>query len=91
MTTFLVRHRVADYDAWRAVYDGAADMQRSAGVTEQAVYRDAHDPNTVLIMHRMASREEAEAFMANPDARAAMESAGVDSSSIRAEIYEDPS
>lgn len=91
MTTFLVRHRVADYDAWRAVYDGAGEMQRNAGVTDEAVYRDIDDPNVVLIMHRFESRDQAEAFMGHPDARAAMESAGVDADSIRVEVYEDPS
>jgi quinol monooxygenase YgiN len=91
MTTFLVRHRVADYDAWRTVYDGAGEMQRSAGVTDAAVYRDADDPNVVLVMHRFGSRDQAEAFMGNPDAKATMESAGVDASSVRVEVYEDPS
>lgn len=91
MPTFFVRHRVADYDAWRAVYDGAGEMQRAAGVTNAAVYRDAEDPNVVLILHRFASREQVDAFMGNPDAKAAMSAAGVDADSIRVEVYEDPS
>lgn len=89
MSTFFVRHHVADYDAWRAVYDGVAEMQRAAGVTEAAVYRDADDPNLVLVMHRFESREQADAFMSNNDARAAMADAGVDLDSIRVEVYED--
>ena len=66
-------------------------MQRSAGVTDAAVYRDADDPNVVLVMLRSGSRDQAEAFMANPNAKEAMESAGVDASSVRVEVYEDPS
>jgi quinol monooxygenase YgiN len=91
MPTFLVRHRVADYDAWRAVYDGAGPMQQAAGVTDAAVYRDADDPNVVLVLHRFGSRDQAEAFMANEDAKATMAAAGVDPASIRVEVYEDPS
>ena len=91
MTTFFVRHRVADYDSWRTVYDGAGEMQRAAGVTDASVYRDEDDPNVVLVIHRFGSREQGEAFMENPDARAAMEAAGVDPSSIRVEFYADPS
>lgn len=91
MTTFFVRHRVADYDAWRAVYDGVEDMQRDAGVTDAAVYRDADDASQVLVVHRFGSREQAEAFMENADAKAAMSAAGVDLDSIRVEIYEDAS
>jgi quinol monooxygenase YgiN len=91
MSTFFVRHRVADYDAWRVVYDGAGEMQRAAGVTEAAVYRDADDPHEVLVVHRFGSREQAEAFMGNTDAKAAMAAAGVDLDSIRVEVYEDAS
>ena len=32
-----VLHRVADYDAWRKVYDSVADMQNDGGVTQQSV------------------------------------------------------
>jgi len=89
MSTFFVRHRVADYDAWRVVYDGAGEMQRAAGVTEASVYRDADDPHEVLVVHRFGSREQAEAFMGDSDAKAAMAAAGVDLDSIRVEVYED--
>jgi len=89
MATSFVQHRVADYDAWRRVYDGVADLQREGGVTEEAVYRAADDPDNVLVMHRFGSAEEAKAFFANPDLRAAMADAGVDMGSFRLEIYEE--
>jgi hypothetical protein len=38
MTTVFMLHQVADYDAWRRVYDSFADAQRQGGVTSQAVY-----------------------------------------------------
>jgi len=87
MTIMFVRHHVADYDAWRRVYDGVGDMQRQAGVTEAAVYRAEDDPNGVLVMHRFASSAEAQSFMENPDLRQAMADAGVDPSTLRAEFY----
>ena len=31
-TVTLVHHRVADYDAWKQVYDGVHEMQRAGGV-----------------------------------------------------------
>jgi quinol monooxygenase YgiN len=87
-TTF-VQHRVADYDAWRRVYDGVADLQREGGVTEEAVYRAADDPDNVLVMHRFGSADQARAFFQNPDLRAAMADAGVDMGSFRLEVYEE--
>jgi heme-degrading monooxygenase HmoA len=89
MPTSFVLHRVADYDAWRAVYDGVADVQRAGGVTDQAVYRAAGDPDNVLVMHRFSSLGEAQAFFDSPELRQAMERAGVDEASLRVELYEE--
>jgi quinol monooxygenase YgiN len=88
MTIMFVRHHVADYDAWRHVYDSVGEMQRQAGVTEAAVYRAEDDPNDILVMHRFNSSGEAHSFMENPDLRQAMADAGVDASTLRAEFYE---
>jgi hypothetical protein len=89
MTISFVRHHVADYDAWRRVYDSVDEMQTAGGVTDKAVYREEGDPNDVLIMHRFASREQAHAFFENPELQEAMGSAGVDLGSLRVEVYED--
>jgi quinol monooxygenase YgiN len=88
MTITFVRHRVADYEAWRRVYDSVAEMQRQGGVTAEAVYRTENAPNDVLVMHQFNSSDEAHAFMENPDLRQAMADAGVDLGSLRAEFYE---
>ena len=39
MTTAIVLHRVADYEAWRPVYDALDDTRKAAGVTQQEVLR----------------------------------------------------
>jgi len=88
MTIMFVRHHVADYDAWRRVYDSVGDTQREGGVQEEAVYRAEEDPNDVLVMHRFDSSAEAHAFMENAGLRQAMADAGVDPSTITAEFYE---
>ena len=88
MTIMFLRHHVADYEAWRRVYDSVGDLQRRGGVTEQAVYRAEDDPNDVLVMHQFGSADEAHSFVANPDVRHAMADAGVDPDSLRVEFYE---
>jgi hypothetical protein len=87
MSTSFVLHRVADYDAWRRVYDSVGEMQRQGGVTAEAVYRAESDPNNVLVMHRFGSADEAHSFFENPDLRQAMQDAGVDTGSLRIEFY----
>jgi hypothetical protein len=88
MTIMFVRHHVADYEAWRRVYDSVGDIQRQGGVTEEAVYRAEDDPGDVLVMHQFSSSDEAHSFMENPDLRKAMADAGVDAGSLRVEVYE---
>jgi quinol monooxygenase YgiN len=88
MTTFLIRHQVTDFDTWHQGYLAAADIQQQGGVTDKAVYRDADDPNLVLVMHTFASREQGEAMMGSPDLHAAQQAAGVDMATVRVEIYD---
>jgi len=89
MAITFVFHHVADYDAWRKVYDGVAGLQREGGVTEDAVYRGADDPSNVLVMHRFGSADQARTFFENPELRAAMQEAGVDMGTFRLELYEE--
>ena len=77
MTTLFVRHSVADYPAWRKVYASVAPLQNAAGVTAEAVYRSADDPNDVTVTHEFTSLEAAKAFAGSEDLKAAMQRAGV--------------
>jgi heme-degrading monooxygenase HmoA len=88
-TVTIVHHRVADYDAWKQVYDGVRDFQREGGVRQHAVLRPADDPTMVVVVHTFDSPEAAKAFFDNPDLRGAMEQAGVDMGSFRAEFLQE--
>ena len=77
MTTLFVRHTVKDYAAWRKAYDGFAPVQKAKGVTAQAVYQAADNPNDVTVTHEFANLAAAQAFAGAPELKAAMQSAGV--------------
>ncbi|MFC7850163.1 hypothetical protein ACFUTU_16970 [Arthrobacter sp. NPDC057388] len=77
MAVSLVLHRVADYDAWRKVYDSVAGMQNDGGVTQQSVHRMADDPDNVLVIHHFKDVATAKAFFASPDLKDAMQRSGV--------------
>jgi hypothetical protein len=49
MATIFVQHPVADYDAWRPHYGEDEVRREEAGLTEMGVYRDAADPNVILM------------------------------------------
>jgi heme-degrading monooxygenase HmoA len=88
-TVLLVDHRVADFDAWKQVYDGVREMQRAGGVRSQQVLRDPADGNRVVVTHTFDSREAAEAFAENPELQVAMGRAGVDPSSVKLEYFDE--
>jgi hypothetical protein len=77
MVRLFVRHPVADYAAWRRVYDEFDAERRPMGVTGHAVYQSLDDPNDVTVWHDFATREEAEAFASSERLRDAMQRAGV--------------
>src|ERR1700680_3386190 len=72
-----VRHEVNDYAAWRKVYNDFGKIGRKLGVTAQAVYRSAESPNDITVTHDFKSMEQARAFVASPDLKAAMDKSGI--------------
>jgi len=73
----IVQHKVRDYDAWKPAFDEHEDVRRRHGATGHEVYRSADDPNEVTVVSHFPSREQAEAFAADPSLKAAMERGGV--------------
>ena len=77
MVRGIVLHRVKDYDAWREIYDGFADIQRAGGVRAEEVLRSVDDPNDVLVTHDFDDADAAKAFFASADLHDAMSRAGI--------------
>jgi hypothetical protein len=80
MATLFVRHTVAEYAAWRRIFDDFAPNQKALGVTDTAVYQAADDPNDITVTHDFATLDSAKAFVASPELKKAMHDAGVTSS-----------
>jgi hypothetical protein len=77
MTTLFVRHTVADYATWRAVYDAFAAVRGPMGVTGDAVWQAADNPNDITITHDFGNLAAAQAFVGSAELRDAMGKAGV--------------
>jgi hypothetical protein len=75
--SMLVRHEVADWDTWKAAFDGHAPAREAAGLTSRGVARGADSPNTVYINFAVSDLDVARAFAASEDLRSTMEAAGV--------------
>ena len=77
MATMFVRHNVTDFAKWKQVYDDLRPTQQRMGVTAEAVFRAADNPNDVTVTHEFASIEAAQAFAGSAELKTAMQGAGV--------------
>ena len=88
-TIALVRHRVADFDAWKKVYDDFAPIQAERGVQSHQVLRSIESPNEGIVTHTFDSPEVARAFFATPALKEAMSKAGVKADSVEISYFDE--
>ena len=88
-TISLVRHRVADFDAWKNLYDGFAPIQTEHGVLGHQVLRSIENPNDVIVTHTFDSPEAASAFFAMPELKQGMSEGGVDAESVEISFFDE--
>lgn len=77
MATMMVKHRVANFESWKVVFDSMEPVRREHGWTGHEVYRDATDPNMVIIVNHMRDLEGAKRYGGSPALREAMAKGGV--------------
>ncbi len=84
--TLAVRHTVADYAAWRVVYDEVEEIRAKYGCTAQTVASTPNDANDLFVTHVFPTLADANGFADDADFKAAMQRAGV-TSAPRIEIF----
>jgi len=89
MVTLLIHHRVADYDAWRPVYDRVNASPMGERVRSHTVWRGLDDPQLVVVVETYGSREDAEWSINHPDLPAVLVECGVELDSVRIDYLEE--
>ena len=69
--------KVKDYATWRPAYDGHEKNRLSAGITNGRVFRNAQDPNDVVILQDVADVAKARTWLGSNDMKATMQKSGV--------------
>ena len=77
MATMIVKHRVANFESWKKVFDEMTATRKEHGWVGHIVLRDNTDPNLVTIINRMKDLAGAKAYGSSPDLKTAMQKAGV--------------
>ena len=77
MPYVLVRHKVEDYEKWRPVYDEHGATRKASGCQGTHVFRNAENPNEIVILLEWDELENARQLIQSEDLREAMQRSGV--------------
>ncbi len=77
MATVFFRHKVADYSAWKPLYDADQPRRDVAGLKEVGIYRESSDENMVLAIFEVENLEVMKEMLQSEDLAEKMKEAGV--------------
>jgi hypothetical protein len=89
MPTLVTQHRVKNYDVWRLHFDKHESKRVEFGITSPRVYRNAGDPNDLVLLFDVADEVRAKEFGQSADLRSIMEAAGVKMSTCAVKLLPD--
>jgi len=79
MQHVLIIHEVADYAAWKIIFDGASGIRKAAGERSYQVLRYETDPNRIVHFSVWTSIADAKRFFESPELVKIRAEAGVKS------------
>lgn len=77
MPHVLIIHEVADYPAWKTIFDDAAGIRREAGERSYQVLKYENDSNKIVHFSVWTSLDAAKAFFESPRLIQIRKNAGV--------------
>ena len=79
MDYVLIIHAVKDYQAWKKVFDGAAEIRKNAGEQSYQLLKYDSRSNTIVHFSKWESLAQARAFFESPNLVQIRQEAGVES------------
>ncbi len=86
----IVRHRVADFDAWKAGFDAFAAGRAAAGIVGHGISRKVDDPSVVVVYLQSNSLESLRTYLSSPELTAKMKANGVETPVVKFVHGEEP-
>lgn len=77
MINVLIHHEVADYAAWKTVFDSNLAWRHKHGEHSCRIFRSAGNVNDLTLFFEWDSLDSARAFLASEELKAKMAHAGV--------------
>jgi len=73
----IIKHKVKDYEAWKAEFDSFADFRKTSGEKSHRILHPGTDRNELTLLFEWDNEQNAETFLASTELKSAMERAGV--------------
>ena len=77
MPYLLIRHKVTDYERWKSAFDAHSITRQAAGSRGGQLFRNASDPNELVVLLEWDVLEKARQFAQSDELRGVMQRAGV--------------
>lgn len=77
MVTMVIEHGVADWAAWKRVFDEHGASRKQHGCTSEELFQANEDAHTIMNVMRWPDRRSADSFLADPSLSEALARAGV--------------
>jgi heme-degrading monooxygenase HmoA len=77
MIKMYVRHKVADFDKWKIVFEEVEPFRKQLGSSGSHVFRNYANSNEVLVITDWDTKEQGIKFGQSPELKEAMARAGV--------------
>lgn len=77
MVTVLIRHKVADFNTWKAHFNSVFTFRKSQGECNFHVFCDDADPSMLTLVCEWENAELAKKFFASEDLKKEMKRSGV--------------
>ncbi|MEJ2468096.1 MAG: hypothetical protein P8Y51_03320 [Campylobacterales bacterium] len=77
MSYMMIRHKVRDFDEWKAGYDAHLPAREAAGLREVQLLRNIDDSQEVVVLFEISDLEKARAFAASEELKQKMQEVGV--------------
>ena len=77
MSYLLIRHKVRDVEAWKAVFDAYEEVRARAGMRTRFLFRNIDDPNEIIVLFETSDPAKVHAYAASAGLKDAMQRGGV--------------
>ena len=77
MAHMIIRHKIADFDKWKPLFDAHRPVREAAGINDLHLWRNADDLSDVVLLSEISDLAKAKEFAAAPELKEKMQDAGV--------------